>query len=401
MFKKFFLLSALVAFFAASCAPVNNPVLIDEAVQFDAEMLALTPGQNTDKLNLAWYSDADGAKSVVRLFMESGELVKTEAGTSGEASAGKLWHKATLTDLVPGTSYKYSVSNDSIGWSKKYDYPAPAAGAFRFAMVGDPQLSAGESNLTAKFWKESVEKIAESGASFILSAGDHVDNSGGDEAEYANLFTPLALRSIPIAPAKGNHDAHNLFEYHFNLPNELREASANYFYLRNNVLFIALNTSVYPDGKEKAEEYVAEFDDVIRAAKAANAGKYDFVVVQHHKSTRSVASHVADADIELYVEAGFERLMAEHGVDLVVAGHDHIYVRSLVEGIVYLTLSTASGSKFYQPSENADISSPIKYSQREIPEYTIVDVDGKSMTVKTYGLDGQLIDEFSLFSKKI
>jgi len=31
---------------------------------------------------------------------------------------------------------------------------------------------------------------------------------------------------------------------------------------------------------------------------------------------------------EYYVEAGFEKLMDTYGVDVVLAGHDHVYARS-------------------------------------------------------------------------
>jgi len=376
--------------FVIACSDSN-----DKSPQFEDGTLALTPGSNTTELNLAWYSSTLDTKTVVRLFDADGIFIKTAMGTYGAASKGKLWHKVTLTDLTPGAKYKYSASSDSVNWSEEYDYSVPESGAFRFAIVGDPQLEARNSK-AANAWAGVVGKIAEAGASFIVSAGDHVDNSNGDESEFKLFFAPPELRNIPFAPARGNHDPADLFVYHFNLPNEQNLASGNYFYLYNNILFIALNTAHWPGSKERAAEYVADFNSTIKEAKAANAGKYEWIIVHHHKSTRSVAIHFYDDDVRHYIEGGFDKLMAESGVDLVIAGHDHIYVRTREPKPVYLTVSTASNAKFYDALEEADKSSIAKYSQRNVPEYTIADVDGKNLVLKTFGLDGFLVDEFSL-----
>jgi len=326
------------------------------------------------------------------------------------------------------------------------------AGAFKFAVVGDPQLT---TDLQEPGWAATVDKIVSEGAYFIVSTGDHVDFVDGNELEYDKFFAPAGLRNLPFAPAVGNHDAHCLFAYHFNLPNEQNfkpltcsstgaEWSAansgvgNYYYTYNRVLFIALNTSPYPDANS-ASNYISAFDAAIRAAKAANAGKYDWIIVQHHKSTQSVAIHASDTDIQSYVDAGFEKLMTKHGVDLVFAGHDHIFVRSKLlkqgdgdahsveskdnKGTIYVTVTTAGGLKYYpafialvnnqnypyladgsrgQTALAKGISNKQKwplgmfnYSQNQLPEYTIVEVNGATMTVTTKTITGKLVDKFT------
>jgi hypothetical protein len=237
-----------------------------------------------------------------------------------------------------------------------------------------------------------MAKVGAAGVDFIAGVGDQVDlTANGDEQEYRHFLAPPELRSIPWAPSVGNHDRHYPFQYHYNLPNEQEfeklqgaeygnaasdqyavvEAAGNYYYLYNNALFVVLNTSAYPTSKEAAEPIIDRFDQTLNAAKAANAGKYDWLFVQHHKSTASVADHIADTDIQYYVEAGFEELMTEHGVDFVMAGHDHVYARSYPltgekdgtpsdpdtaqggdtianpNGTIYVTMTTGSGLKYY------------------------------------------------------
>ncbi|MCL1872991.1 MAG: S-layer homology domain-containing protein [Clostridiales bacterium] len=398
------------------------PVTADgESVDFEilapaqADTLTLTPGADTGKINFTWYADtAAGDKSVVKIgpaatFPEGAVEV---SGTSGAASSGKLWHKISVSSLTANTSYKYCVSNDGSLFGEVYSYKTPKAESFKFAVTGDPQLTTGlqdstssrKDESTAKGWQDTVAAIAARGVDFIAGVGDQVDlTNNGSEAEYTNFFAPDALRSLPFSPAVGNHDRHYLFNYHYNLPNEqsftpvvnagnasneqykTMEVAGNYYYLYNNALFVVLNDSGYPESKEVAAKYISLFDETLQAATTAHAGQYTWLFVQHHKSTASVADHIADTDIQYYVEAGFEKLMDEYSVDFVLAGHDHVYARSypMLDGVldktgasgtvnatltkggdgastatnpngtVYFTTTTGSGLKYYELFNNA------------------------------------------------
>jgi 3',5'-cyclic AMP phosphodiesterase CpdA len=133
---------------------------------------------------------------------------------------------------------------------------------------------------------------------------------------------------------------------------------------------VVLNTSSYPTSTAAAAPIIKRFDDTLTAAKAASPG-YTWLFVQHHKSTASVADHLADLDIQYYVEAGFEELMTTHKVDFVLSGHDHVYARSFPlqgrkggtpsvpdtsqggasinrpNGTIYVAVTTGSGLKYY------------------------------------------------------
>jgi hypothetical protein len=416
MLRKIFI--SLLAFFAfaflaaSHCSDDSSaPGKVSNAGAHSFAKITLQPGSDATEVNFNWHSSNDGnKKSFIRILHPDNSIIKTERGTSDSVSATKLRHKATVKGLQQGASYKYQVSNDSVNWSAAYDYKTVPAGTFKFAVVGDPQIAI---SMQDSGWATTVGKIVLEGAYFIVSAGDHVDTVEGNELEYDNFFAPDGLRNLPFAPAIGNHDAHCLFAEHFNLPNEQNskplecssigsEWSAansdlgNYYYIYNRVLFIALNTSPYPS-ESSAGNYISAFDATIEAAKVANAGKYDWIIVHHHKSTQSVAIHASDADIQAYVDAGFEKLMAQHGVDLVFAGHDHIFVRNLdSKSPVYMTLSTAGGLKYYPALTDYANNQNYLYSQNELPEYTIVEVDDKAMTVTTKTITGKQVDFLTL-----
>jgi len=459
--------------------------------RFEPEMLGLTPGATIASVNLNWISTSDNCsssstndgKTLVRLLNLSGGLVNTFTGTTAKGPTGRCAHKATMTGLTPNTIYKYSVSNNDKDWSYDYNYKTPPSGnVFTFAVVADPQVTTGlqDNNTNPKAspatteqgWKDIVNKIAGKEATFILCAGDQVDGGGTYiEDEYKVFFRPEQLRNIPLTPVIGNHDLHTEYFSHFNMPNMPSSIQAynmysgkvgNYYYLYNNLLIVALNTG-FPETKDNIAAAIAEFKKTIEAAKAAHSG-YDWLIVQHHKSTTSISAHSADADIGFLIEGGLEKLMTDQGVDLVIAGHDHVHVmshlmkwddnkkysvRSTDKGTVYLTLTTASGIKYYPPffileegqpnagpfTENypvlvngergasnlkkASSITSIKVDTNYIPlstsfyvpksngnffpnytpNYTIFEVNGKTIKATTYTSENKVINEVTLTPK--
>jgi len=417
----------LLVFFIAACSNNNNnkepvilePELIKESSsseessssviqepEFIPEMLGLTPGSTTAEVNFAWYSDS-GEKSLVRVF-ENSKLIAVERGIYGLASEGKYFHKATAKNLKPNTVYTYQISNDSREWSPEYRYKTPQIETFKFAAIADPQLTIYKQTIASQWfssdssvvegWKTTIEKIEAAKADFILSLGDQV-NESANENEYEFFFAPPALRNIPFAPTVGNHDRHYIFQYHFNLPNEQNFSEdnyGNYFYLYNNILFVGLNTSAWPGSMAEAIPYIEDFDITLTAAKTKFNGKYKWLIVQHHKSTRSVANHLADPDIQYYMAAGFEKLMEKHNVDFVLAGHDHVYARTYLNNIYYMTFTTASGIKYYDLLYGMPLLTD-KYFQNKIPSYTIFEVSGNSISVSVYEVDKDApIDKFEV-----
>jgi hypothetical protein len=385
---------------------VDGPDALNWGVSAQANVLTLglQPGKDTTEINLNWYSSGAQSGKVTKVRFIKGTLTAGVAliekdGAVDAASTDNTQHKATVTGLTKGASYQYAVSSDGTNWSPAYNFKVPAAtGAFKFAVIADPQLHnttwdslnryipAGGAK-TGEGWKETMVKIVNHDVSFIASGGDQVDASNGNETEYDLFYAPQGLRSLPFAPVSGNHDNHLNFNYHYNLPNAqtftdetvATEKGRNYYYLYNNILFVVLNTAPYPGSTSAAIPQVQRFDDTLKAATTdpANTGKYDWLIVQHHKSTASVADHLADRGIQYYVEAGFEKVMSKYNVDFVLAGHDHVYARSYpLEGKdggkvsvpdktagqthtytnpgkpIYLTFTTGSGLKYYAVSSD-------------------------------------------------
>lgn len=232
------------------------------------------------------------------------------------------------------------------------------------------------------------------------------------------------------------------------------ETEGNYYYLYNNVLFVTLNTGAYPGGNDEesgtesgkkdnseAKQIINNFNQTLKSATNEYKGKYNWIIVSHHKSTQTVAKHAADSDIENYVDAGFEKLMDQYDVDFVLGGHDHVYSRSYVlkdgkrnsekldtinnpDGTIYLTGNCSSDMQYYDVFDKLDKinnsdypilangekgsqaylkgeSLPVgnqEWNQEFSPSYAIFDVKDDQISVKVYNLDG---DSSSPTSKQI
>ena len=322
--------------------------------------LTLQPGTDATAMGFNWYSvhDPQGGVTVVRLAPVSdpnSALIVT--GTVGNAVMGKSWHKAEVSGLSPNTEYSYSVSNDGKVFSDVYTFWTGGSGDFQFVAVGDPQVTLGKQNSdslwpdpvvsSAQGWQDTLDKISQvaPNARFMAGTGDQVNAKPitlvGQliaEREYGEYFAPAQLRSLPVAPAVGNHElgmgllpgsATADFNWHFNLPNEDTsnpDLRGDYWYSYNNCLFVVLNTAFYPKNEAQVATLIAEYDKVLAQATAAYPHA-KWLFVQHHKSTTLPSFKWSDRDVALYAPQ-FNALMDKYHVDFVLAGHKHVYTRS-------------------------------------------------------------------------
>ncbi len=91
-------------------------------------------------------------------------------------------------------------------------------------------------------------------------------------------------------------------------------------------------------------------------------------------------------------------LLEQHGVNLVLAGHDHLYERSQ-KGEMHFVTAGGGGAPLYgatdDPAQNP-------YSKLVVPKYgyCVVEADKNSLKVTAYDVDNQVIDRIGLGSDK-
>jgi hypothetical protein len=383
--------------------------------------IALTPGANISELNITWYSKSKIA-SMVEVALKSA-LNDTELLTLSSRKfycyvsatrSGYYSNKALVRFLAPNTEYVYRLGDGMGNWTQFYPYTTRQEKQFSFLAVGDPQIGASSTAADTADWTATVAKACRQfpTAAFLMSVGDQVEYCYS-ESQFAGFLAPEEFKSLPVAPAVGNHDngAQN-HGCHYQLPNlssiygVASFGSGDYYFTYGNALFIVLNSN---------NKSGASHRTFIRNAVAANPNMTWRIVMFHHDIYGS-GLHCAERSI-LNLRATLFPIFDDYAIDIVITGHDHSYTRthpikediprcdqtvdgdgSVVNptGTVYYTLNSASGSKYYDLKLTQASYAAVR-AQIRVPTFSHVSIDGNRLTFKTYRTDTLAeVDSYSI-----
>ena len=391
--------------------------------------ISLSVGADESRVNFTWYSPIQNASVTVS---ENPDMTNGNAfaATASLANDGQYSCKATATGLKNNTTYYYQLSNNG-KTGQIYSFTTDGDGEFSFALVGDPQIGAGNTASDTAGWENTLNTAAGSGLfsdiSFLISAGDQV-NSASDEAQYDGYLEHSVLFGLPVATAIGNHDSSSgAYGQHFNIANESDEygvtaAGGDYYFVYNNTLFLVLNSNAQSEAEVNGHK--AFMEAAVEATKDKNI---TWKVAVFHHTLFTVASHAHDSYIDN--ENGFKNLiipvLENLGIDAVLMGHDHVYCRTYImngttpvtqfdgyeygngtdaaptavndpDGILYITANSGSGSKNYGIlNENFPFSAV--QNQENNSNISKITVSDQAFTVTTYRVsDMSVIDSFTI-----
>jgi hypothetical protein len=384
------------------------------------EDIALTPGQNMSQMNINWYSNSVTSSMIqvaLKADMQGSEFPEASSAsyycTTASAASGYYANKATVADLSASTEYVYRLGDGSGNWTENYSFTTRDDDHFSFLAVGDPQIGASNISSDTAGWDDTLTEALDDfpDVAFILSAGDQV-NTNNNESQFEGFFSPSEFRSLPVAPALGNHDtgAWNT-NYHFNMPNlssygSTSPGSSDYYFTHGNALIMVINSN---------NTSGTTHETFIENTVAAHPDQSWRIVMFHHDIYGS-GSHALEQSVMNFRAAMFP-VFDENDIDIVFTGHDHSYTRTHVmygdvaqldqeydengavidpNGIVYFTLNSASGSKYY--SLNAQQGSYVaKRSQVNVPTFSHITINGNTLSISTYRTDTMTsIDDYSI-----
>ncbi len=234
-----------------------------------------------------------------------------------------------------------------------------------------------------------------------MISGDLTDD--GDWRYMWDTFMSLTsdvFSQKPVAAALGNHDYSQgkgygleYFQALFKLPGNGPEGRpGNYSFRHENVSFIVL------DSNQDAAGQAGWLEEELKTAAAA-----DFrIIMFHHPPYNIKNKERRKADVVKYWTPLFDK----YKVDLVLNGHDHIYLRTkkirggqiagdVEEGVTYVV--AVACERFHQQEES-------EYAQKQLAHtgtYQVIAVEynrtGKaSLNYRAYNFQHELVDEFSL-----
>lgn len=339
---------------------------------------------------------------------------RTVEGTTAALEAGNgtaHHHSVTFTDLRPNTLYAYRVGGQET-WSEWFQFRT-AADRFRpfsFLYFGDAQ------NAVKAHFSRTIRQAALDlpEARLMLQAGDLVNLIDGvHDDEWGEWFEAGGWLHgmIPSVPATGNHE-HILGEdaegnprrtlsphwpVQFALPANGPEGMEETVYATTfqGVRFIVLNSmaAVDPNTPELLERQTRWLEALL------TRGSARWTVALFHHPVFSVAP---GRDNPVLRERWLP-LFEEHGVDLVLQGHDHAYGRgsNVAEGarawdarVGTMYVVSVAGPKMYFASDDA--RQTLDRIGEDTQLYQTVRVEWDRLVFESRTVTGRLYDAFEL-----
>jgi 3',5'-cyclic AMP phosphodiesterase CpdA len=269
----------------------------------------------------------------------------------------------------------------------------------RFVVYGDTRRGGNRTDLAAR--ARVVEIAIKQEPAFIVQTGDLVQygNDPKEWAEFDRLIQPIRDQHIAYYPAKGNHDSGENSKYSTEIldPVQAGDKEKNYYRVDvQGLRFIALDTESLSDAAIAIDEYIKTgskgakktgskgviqykwLKDQLEQAKADKA----FVIPFFHRALFSVGFHGND----VFLQSLLHPLFKQYGVRLVFQGHDHLYYRTVRDGITYV-VTGGGGAPLYDVKMNTlqknDIAKKVHHlcaaelSSDDV-HFTIYEVDGSS-----------------------
>lgn len=361
------LLGVLLALSLGLIAPVHAAVTRGPYLQLATE----------DSVIVVWRSDV-ATHPVVRYGMSPDNLDQTEAkdfalkiGAGVEiadprlryarlhsADAGTRQYEMRLSGLRLDTRYYYAIYDGDeklAGGDENYFFRThPAIGTdapIRIWAVGD---SGRGNEVQNGVYLGALKAMAEENKplNIYLHVGD-MAYTHGQEDEFQKGFFDMyqsTLRHAVCWPAMGNHEGHTSDGlrqtgpyYDAYVSPAFAEAGgvvsgteAYYSFDYGRAHFICLNS--YDVDRSADAEMAQWLEEDLHATDA------DWLIAFFHHPPYTKGSHDSDLEIELIeMREQIMPILEEHGVDMVLTGHSHIYERSMLIDGAYHTPTTADG----------------------------------------------------------
>jgi 3',5'-cyclic AMP phosphodiesterase CpdA len=240
----------------------------------------------------------------------------------------------------------------------------------KFAVIGDngngepPQF-------------EVARQMAAARATFpfplVIMLGDNMYGRQSAQdfvAKFERPYSPLLKSGVRFRASLGNHDdQRNRFYAGFSMNGE-----RYYTYREQSVRFFALDTN------QLDPRQLAWLDEVLRGP--AHEWKICYF---HHPLYSNARRHGSDVDLRVILEP----LFVKHGVDVVFAGHDHVYERIKPQkGITHFV--NGSSGELRKGDVRPSATTAAYFDQDHV--FTLVEVAGDEMFFQARSRGGRVVD---------
>ncbi len=303
------------------------PIMASASMAGEVSRVSVTiNGDSATSRGFCWYTD-ETAGTDVQVAVVGTDLSKADviSGVSYKAM-DKYVHKVVVDTLKPNTKYQYRVGDSKTGvWSDVgyFTTPSKAKDEANFIVFADVQASNEENfQQAAKVLQVAVDTMPN--YEFAIGLGDFVNDCTNEEWDsYFRNFAFMNMNTT-LVPVAGNHEG-NLQWFKFNnmfnigaVEDSATITGCYYSFDWGDAHFAVLNSN---------DMYPMSASQINWLKNDMNASNAQWKIVLMHRALYSAGKNINKPDTVIMRNLLLP-VIDELGIDVVFAGHDHMYMRT-------------------------------------------------------------------------
>ena len=338
-------------------------------------------GQNTT-MTVLWQDNAVETANTLKWCIDTnygmGSATVPEYGTSNQ-------HKYQITGLQPSTKYYYQVTatpgGTVYGTGSFVTAPAASATSVKFLAFGDTRSNPLDmEKVITQMRKDYAADPALQ--SLVLQVGDWVssDAESAWTTEWFNVNpqTRALLAETPINGVNGNHEGTGVyFAKYYPYP----YVTGAYWSFDYGPLHVSVVDQYTGGGYTSG---TAQYNWLVNDL-AATTKPWKIILI--HEPGWGAGTHANNTTVQTAIQP----LVIQYGVDMVLTGHNHNYVRAMVNNIPHIT-DGGGGAPLYA----VDTTMPNVVTAYSGLSYCAFDINNNTLTMTAKKADGSVIETFTV-----
>lgn len=242
-----------------------------------------------------------------------------------------------------------------------------------FAIIGDTGIGVNDLH-----YRAFLQKLESEGIDLFVHTGDVIDKPGS-QGEWKR-FLEITGNKPTILITLGNHDIKT--EKSLQVYENLTGRNPYFTFVVGDAQMIVLCTELPGESSRITGKQLAWL-----STELAKPFRYKFVFL--HRPLFPAIYHLG-ASLDRFEQDRdlLHRLFVRHGVNLVVAGHEHLYNKTIRDGITYI-ISGGGGARLHAFTEE----------QGGFFHYIIAKRNKEGYVLRVYDFEGKVRDEFQIINE--